>query len=328
MKRPGAGPLEHLVTAAESVPVDISEMLDAGLVEGARGRFSDVAQLLKARVAILVLLTAAVGFVLASRYLGAGVDVVLFCTTLLGTAALAAGAAACNQVLERDRDALMARTRGRPLPSGRISTTTATVLGGALAIAGLIVLSLRVNPVVAVLGAITFLSYVFLYTPLKTRTHLATVIGAVPGALPPLMGWAAVSGRLDPPAWSLFGILFFWQLPHFLAIAWLYRHDYARGGFAMLTVLDPSGESTSRQVLVNSVVLLPVSLLPCAVRLSGPLYFWSALPLGLVFCGLACWMAATRSRRSARVLLSGSILYLAFLLVALLADRGVAWPPV
>jgi protoheme IX farnesyltransferase len=279
----------------------------------------DALTLTKARVALLVLLTTAGGFLLGARAAGVAPDGLLLTVTLLGTGLVAAGASVWNQVLERERDGRMERTRERPLAAGRLTATAGALIGVALAVAGLLVL-LAASGAAALLGAATFTSYVFLYTPLKPRTHLATLVGAVPGALPPLIGWSAALPGLGPPAWSLFAVLFLWQVPHFLAIAWLYRDDYARGGYPFLAVTDPSGAATARRVIAYSLLLVPASLLPAAAGVSGALYVPAALGLGAVFLGLALWLALARTERAARALLLGSVAYLSFLWLALLAD--------
>ena len=218
----------------------------------------------------------------------------------------------------------MERTRGRPLPSGRLSPDSALAFGVLCSTAGLLALALGVNLLAAALAAATLVSYLFIYTPLKPRTALCTLVGAVPGALPPLIGWAAARGELGLAAWPLFFILFLWQLPHFLAIAWTWREDYARAGFRMLPVLDPEGGSTGRQIVLYCLALIPVSLLPAAMGSFGWLYFLTALAGGLGFlaCGLAT--ARTRSAPSARRLFFASILYLPLLLTTMTLDRMIS----
>ena len=216
-------------------------------------------ELFKLRLTILVLLTTFVGFYLGWR---GPMAWGLMLHTLLGTALLAAGASALNQLLERDYDARMRRTEDRPLPSGRMTPEAALIIGGVCAGAGVIWLALAVNQLTAMLGALTLASYLFVYTPLKRLTTLNTAVGAIPGALPPLMGWTAARGEVTGEGWALFAILFFWQLPHFLAIAWMYREDYARAGFVMLPVADPTGARTGKQALSHTLGLLPVSLCP------------------------------------------------------------------
>jgi protoheme IX farnesyltransferase len=226
-----------------------------------------------------------------------------------------------NQLLERDDDAKMRRTQDRPLPSGRITPEAALLIGGVCAGAGLADLALAVNLLTAWLGALTLASYLLVYTPLKRLTPLNTAIGAIPGALPPLMGWTAARGEISGAGWALFAILFFWQLPHFLAIAWIYREDYARAGFVMLPVLDPSGARTGKQALSHTLGLLPVSLCPFLFGLAGPVYLAGALALG---AGLL-WRAWAFSRRisvaGARRLFYASIIYLPLLLALIVFNK-------
>lgn len=285
---------------------------------GLRELIADLAELAKVRIALMVAVTAAAGFVLASR---GGVDVGLLIHALVGTATLAMAGGVLNQVLERDVDGLMPRTADRPIPGGRVGADAALVLGVLLAVTGLGHLTLVVNPLTALLGAATLAGYVFIYTPLKRVSSLATVIGAVPGAMPPLMGWAAARGTLEPGAWALFSILFLWQLPHFLAIAWMYRDDYAQGGFPMLTVSDPDGRRTGRQALLWAAALVPASLAPTALGLAGTIYFAGALALSLGYLAAAAVFARQRTRPAARRLLLVSILYLPAVLGTMLVDR-------
>jgi protoheme IX farnesyltransferase len=291
------------------------------------------ADLIKARLTFLVLLTTLVGF-----YLGCSrpLDYVLMIHTLLGTALVASGAAALNQLLEREHDAKMRRTKSRPLPSGRLQPTTVMLFGGVCSCAGLLYLALAVNLVTSVIGAVSLLSYLFIYTPLKRVTWLNTAVGAVPGALPPLMGWTAARGQLSAEGWALFAILAFWQLPHFLAIAWLYRDEYARAGFKMLPVVDPHGERTGRQAVSHALVLLPASLCPFLFHLTGRVYLIGAVVLGVAFL----WFAIRFSRElrlaradsgapetgslaaaRARQLFFASILYLPLLLGVMVLDK-------
>ncbi|MEW6306374.1 MAG: heme o synthase [Verrucomicrobiota bacterium] len=277
--------------------------------------FSD---LVKARLTFLVLLTTLVGFYLGQR---GAINYVLLFHTLAGTALLASGAAALNQLLERNYDARMRRTENRPLPSGRLQPDTVLLLGGAVSCAGLIYLTLAVNLITSLLGALTLVSYLFVYTPLKRKTTLNTAIGAIPGALPPLMGWTAATGAVTIEGWTLFAILFFWQLPHFLAIAWMYRDDYARAGFAMLPVVDPDGQRTGRQALSHTLGLLPVSLSPFLFKLTGPVYVLGALALGILFVWFAVQFAQTLTLARARRLFFYSILYLPLLLGLMVFDK-------
>jgi protoheme IX farnesyltransferase len=277
-----------------------------------------LSELFKMRLTILVLLTTFVGFDLGWR---GPMDLGLMVHTMLGTALLAAGASALNQLLERDYDAKMRRTRDRPLPSGRITPEAALLIGGVCAGAGLADLALAVNLLTAWLGALTLASYLLVYTPLKRVTTLNTAIGAIPGALPPLMGWTAARGEVTGEGWSLFAILFFWQLPHFLAIAWMYREDYARAGFVMLPVIDPTGARTGKQALSHTLGLLPVSLCPFLFGLAGPVYLAGALGLGAGFVWCARQFSRQISVAGARRLFYASILYLPLLLALMVINK-------
>jgi protoheme IX farnesyltransferase len=241
--------------------------------------------------------------------------------TVLGTALVAGGAAALNQLLEREHDALMRRTRNRPLPSGRLQPATVMVFGGVCACAGLLYLALAVNLVTSVIGAVSLLSYLFIYTPLKRMTWLNTAVGAIPGGLPPLMGWTAARGQLSIEGWALFAILAFWQLPHFLAIAWIYRDEYEKAGFKMLPAVDPQGHRTSRQAVGHTLGLLSVSLCPFLFGLTGPVYLAGALALGLAFLWFAVQFARQLTESGARQLFFASILYLPLLLTVMVLDK-------
>lgn len=283
-------------------------------------RIADLAELTKPRITLMVVLTAGIGLWLAS---GGEVSLGLALHTLLGTGLLAAGSSALNQVLERDLDALMTRTADRPLPAGRMGPDVALFFGVALSIVGLLELTVFVDLLVALLGTVALAGYVFIYTPLKRVSSLATVIGAIPGAIPPLMGWAAVTDRLDAGAWVLFGILFLWQLPHFLAIAWMCREDYARAGLPMLPVVEPDGRSTARQMVLYGAALLPVSLLPTVLGLTGPTYFLGTLTLGCFFLGVCVVFALRFSTQAARRVLLVSVFYLPAVLLVMVLDRVV-----
>jgi protoheme IX farnesyltransferase len=278
---------------------------------------ADLVDMTKPGITLMVALTTALGFLLA----GGAVVSWQLAATLLGTCLVAAGASVLNQFWERSTDALMRRTAGRPLPAGRLDPDVALLFGVALAIGGLLELALAVNALTGALGAVALAGYVFVYTPLKKVSSLSTVVGAIPGALPPMMGWCAVRGEVDLAAWALFGILFFWQMPHFLAIAWLCREDYARGGFPMLPVLDPGGTWTGRQSVLYGAALVPVSLLPSLLGLAGRLYFGGALALGLAYLGFCLGFARRRSNPGARRLMLASLLYLPAVLAVLLLDR-------
>jgi len=276
------------------------------------------ADLTKARLTFLVLLTTLVGFYLGYR---GPVNYLLMLNTILGTALVASGASALNQLLEREHDAKMRRTRNRPLPTGRLQPTTVMIFGGVCSCAGLLYLALAVNLITSVIGAISLLSYLFIYTPLKRMTWLNTAIGAIPGALPPLMGWTAARGELSGEGWALFAILAFWQLPHFLAIAWIYREEYAKAGFVMLPVIDPDGQRTARQAVSHTLGLLPISLCPFVFKMAGAAYLFGAFALGLAFIWFAVQFARHLTVTRARHLFLVSILYLPLLLVVMVLDK-------
>ena len=272
-------------------------------------RLADFLTLTKPEITFNVVLTALVGFLAAAH--GSGIEVLVLLQTLLGTALVAGAASTLNQWAERDLDAVMKRTGRRPLPAGRLTPGESLIFGLGLAAAGTTYLSLTVSPLASALAALTAASYLLVYTPLKRVTSLATVVGAVPGAIPPLIGWAAARGRLDAGAWVLFLILFFWQMPHFLALAVLYRKDYARAGFRVLPVVDPDGASTGRQSVLYALALLVVSLLPTPLRMAGPLYFLGALVLGggFVYFGVRLAVSPDNNAR-ASALFRYSLLYL------------------
>jgi protoheme IX farnesyltransferase len=287
----------------------------------ARPRLADYLELTKPRVAVLVLFTVAAGVLLAG---GRDLSLRVLLHAVLGTALVAAGASALNQWIERHSDARMRRTRNRPLPSGRLQPAEVLVFGSVLGVAGVAYLALSLGrPWAALVAAITFASYVGIYTPLKARTPLNTLIGAVPGALPPLIGWCAVRHDVNLEAGALFLILFLWQVPHFLAIAWIYRDDYARAGLRMLPVLDPDGRRTGQQMTAYCLLLLPASLCPYFIGSAGPVYLAGALLLGLGFLASALGFRRTHSVRQARRVLRASLVYLPGLFALLLTDRAV-----
>ena len=292
--------------------------VDRHALTGTRSRAADFVTLTKPRLNLLVLVTTLAGLYLASPQ---GVSLALLAHTLIGTALVAGGAAALNQVWERDTDRLMRRTSVRPLPQGRVGVSEGTWFGVLLTSIGLIELTFGANSTAAVVAFATSASYVLVYTPLKTRTSLATLVGAVPGALPPVIGWAAATGEISLPALVLFGIVFFWQMPHFLAIAWMYRDDYSRAGIPLLPVLEPDGRRTGQQALLYAAALWPVSLLPAVVGLADAPYSIVATALGFVFIGLSALFARERSMVNARRLFLFSITYLPLLWGALVADR-------
>jgi protoheme IX farnesyltransferase len=286
----------------------------------AGGGLADWMELTKPRITFMVLLTAGIGILMAAVETPS-VELVL--ATLAGTWLVAAGSSALNHAIEHELDALMMRTANRPVASGRMRVRAAVAFGLLLGCGGLLLLAWRVNWLTAILGLIAFLGYVVVYTPLKVRSPLSTVVGAVPGAIPPMMGWTAIAGELQPGAWVLFGVLFLWQLPHFLAIAWMCRADYARAGFPMLPVVQPDGRSTARQMVLYSLALIPVSLAPTALGLAGPGYFVGALALGLFYTTLSVAFVFDRSDGAARRVLLASVLYLPAVLGVLVLDRFV-----
>ena len=281
-----------------------------------RSRLADFAALTKPRLNSLVIVTTGVGY-LAGQV--GDFDLSLFIHTTVGAALVAGGAAALNQVAERDLDDRMHRTRDRPMPAGRLHTTEAVWLAVLLAAAGLLQLSLGANRSAAVFAFATLVSYVAVYTPLKRRTHWALLVGAVPGALPVMIGWAAAA-PLSPAAWSLFGLVFVWQLPHFLALTWLYRDDFAAGGLPLLSVTDPSGGRTTRHLLVYAAILVPVSLAPAWFGLAGLGYAVGAGALSIGLFGFAVRFAIARSTDWARVLFRATLLYLPLVWGLLLVD--------
>jgi protoheme IX farnesyltransferase len=287
-----------------------------------RARLLDYVELVKPRMALLVVFTVAAGAWLAAR----GVpDLPLLADAVLGTALVVGGACALNQYLERDVDARMTRTESRPLPAGRLLPQEALLFGGTLATLGVVYLAFALPRMeAALLAAFACFSYVFIYTPLKPLTSMNTLVGAVPGALPPVIGWTAVRGRLEADAVILFLIIFFWQVPHFLAIAWLYRRDYKRAGLCMLPVVDPRGRITSRQMVLYCLALLSISLLPALRGSAGPLYFAGAGLLGLGFLAATAGFMRSVSDIQARRVLRASLLYLPALLSLLAIDQWLS----
>ena len=283
------------------------------------GLIRDLVELVKARLTLLVLVTTAVGF-----YLGAEgpVNFAALLHTVFGTAAAAAGAAALNQWWEYNLDAVMQRTRSRPLPSGRMRPRDAVIVGSALSIFGVAYLAFVSNALSAALAAITIIIYIFAYTPLKRVSTFNTALGAVPGALPPMIGWAAARGTLNAGAWTLFAILFFWQLPHFFAIAWMYRDDYARAGFQMISSDDRTGERSASQSVFFCMLLFIVAGLPAFLGIATVFYLLAELILGAVFVAVAMRFLKTRARADARRLFITSIIYLPLLLGALVLSKA------
>jgi protoheme IX farnesyltransferase len=293
-----------------------AEILNPSAVE--KSRAAVFSELIKARLTSLVLMTSAVGFYLGER---GAMDWILFFNSLAATALVASGAAALNQLLERDYDAKMRRTQDRPLPSGRLQPATVALFGGVISVAGLVYLAVAVNLLTSVLGAVTLVSYLFIYTPLKRVTWLNTAIGAIPGGLPPLMGWTAARGELSGEGWALFAILAFWQIPHFFAIAWMYRDEYAKAGFVMLPNVDADGRRTAQQTVSHALVLLIASLCPFVFKMAGTIYLAGAIILGIGFLYCAIQFSRQLNLASARILFLASILYLPLLLAAMVCDK-------
>ncbi len=280
--------------------------------------FADYLELTKPRLNFLVVATSAAGYYLGST---GAIDMVSMAEAVAGTALVAGGAAALNQLYERDTDALMRRTRTRPLPAGRVTPQDARVFGLALSAAGLVLLAARANWLSAGLALATLLTYLAIYTPMKRRTPLSTIVGAVPGALPALIGWAASHGAIDRSGAALFAIVFCWQLPHFMAIAWLYREDYAKAGFPMLPVIDPDGKRAGKQAVYWALLMVLASLEPNFSGLAGNAYLAVALVFGLGLCWLAVRFASARNETTARALFYGSITYLPLLWIAMIANK-------
>ena len=284
---------------------------------GAQAFVGDYLELTKPSVVWLILMSAGVGFYMAPVPL----DVLMLLHAMLGTALLTAGTGALNQWLEREADGKMRRTENRPLPAGRLRSGPALVFGGLLSFAGLVYLLVAVNPLTALLGLLTWGSYLGLYTPLKSRTWLSTFVGSFPGAMPPMIGWAAAHNEIGIEALVLFAILFLWQFPHFYSIAWMYREDYARAGIRMLPVVEPDGASTGRQIVWYAAALLPVSLAPVWLGMAGFVYLAAALVLGLAYLYFGVVLARAKTGADARRLLQVSVVYLPLVYIFLAADR-------
>ncbi len=275
-------------------------------------------ELTKPRITWLILMSTAIGYVFGSHE---GFNWVLLLHTLVGTALIASGTATFNQWYERKADALMSRTKGRPIPQGQVTPTQAFVWGLLLSVAGFAELWLGVNPLTAMAGLFTLVTYLFVYTPMKQRHWHATTLGAVPGAMPPVIGYAAASGAINWEAAALFAILFVWQFPHFYAIAWMYRDDYAKASIKMLPVVEPEGDSTARQILLFSILLIPVSFVPSWLQMTGTVYFVGAALLGVYFLRAAIRVSRERTIVLARGVLLTSVIYLPVLYGLMLLDR-------
>ena len=310
-----------LLATSAVLTVRLFKMVPGTKPKNVPGTYVDYLELTKPRLTGLAVATSLIGFLLGSTD---SLQIGKLLVVLIGTALTGGGAGALNQYLEKEEDAQMQRTKGRPLPSGRIDPESALMFGVVLSILGLGVLTFGANPLSGTLAVLTLGSYLFLYTPLKRRTALCTLVGAIPGALPPLIGWAAARASLGLEAWLLFSILFLWQLPHFLAIAWIYRDDYARAGFKMLPVLDPEGGLTSRQITLYCLALVPVSLFPTVFGFAGIVYFLGALVSSLAFLRYGLVTARLRSGEAAHRLFLASVMYLPWILFTMTLDRVIS----
>ena len=306
-----------------STPADLTNQVDEPPRPAARStlalsRATDFIELVKPRLVLMILITTAAGF-----YIGSYPPVNWFrCLhTLIGAGLTAAGVLGLNQYLERDIDAQMKRTQDRPVPGGRMPPLVALLFGVMLTGSGMLYLTFIVNPLSGLVISLIVASYLFLYTPLKRKTSLCTLIGAVPGALPPVVGWAAARGTVTAEAWVLFAILFLWQLPHSLAIAYIYREDYAKAGLRLLPVIHPDGASTRRQIVMNCVALLAIGLLPALLSIAGGIYFFIALLSGLAFLAFGIYLGVARSVQAARYLLYASLLYLPIIFITMALDK-------
>ena len=297
------------VTAAE---------IERPKVIGFRERIAAFSELTKPRIAVMLVLTAAAGFYLGTK---GSLDVVLFANSMIGIALLAFGVATLNQYIERRTDVLMRRTANRPLPTGRVTPNEALVFGVLQCLVSEIYLYFLVNPLTAYLGMTVIVGYVLLYTPLKTRTSASTAIGAIPGAMPPLMGWTSSANEITLGAWALFTMLFLWQFPHFLAIAWMYRDEYAKAGIKMLPVVEPSGRLTARQIVLFTIMLVPTSLAPFFLGFAGPFFLVGATLLGIWFLVESIRTARAKTPLKARRLLMVSVIYLPLIFALAVLDH-------
>lgn len=278
----------------------------------------DYIALTKPRITWLILMSTGVGYFFGAKN---GWHFLTLVHTIIGTGLIASGTAALNQWYEREADSKMRRTQARPLPSGRLEVGKALLFAIAISVAGFVELWFGANPLCALLGLATLLMYLFIYTPLKQRTPHSTTFGSIPGAMPPLIGFAAASGTLTWDAWVLFAILFLWQFPHFYAIAWMYKEDYARAGIRMLPVVEPDGKSTARCILLYSIALIPISMMPRFFAMAGNVYLYGALALGLAFVYYGLRIRWDRTRQQARQVLLASVVYLPVLFSLMLFDR-------
>jgi protoheme IX farnesyltransferase len=298
----------------DSLTAEITEQKAASI----REKLAGFVELTKPRIAFLLVLTSAAGFYLAARNT---FNAVLFANSMIAITLLAFGVASLNQYWERKLDVLMDRTAKRPLPSGILGAIEALIFGILLCLAAEVYLFFAVNTLTAVLGLVVIVGYVLVYTPLKTKTSASTAIGALPGALPPLMGWTAATNEISLAAWALFAMQFLWQFPHFFAIAWLYREDYAKAGILMLPVIEPDGKLTARQIVLFAIMLFPVSLAPFFLGVSGLIFLIGAILLGLWFLWASVQCARTKTKEQAKKLLMVTVIYLPLLFILMVADK-------
>ena len=299
-------------------PASTTSNTSTASTTGRRSRIGEYVELTKPRLTTLVIVTAAVGFFVGSP---AQADLIAGALMTLGMIGVVGGGNALNEYWERDVDARMKRTRNRPLPAGHLSATAALVFGSGMSLGGLGLLQFGVNTPAAMAALAGWVSYVLIYTPLKQRTAASTLIGAVPGAIPPLVGWAAARGALEPAAWSLFAIIFVWQIPHFFAISRLFREDYARGGFPMLGVHDPDGSVTGRLSVAYAMLLVPLAALPAILGLAGTAYLYGSLALSVSFFAVTVWSLRGLGAGRERWVFLGSLVYLTALMAILVGDR-------
>lgn len=296
----------------------VTARIEEQRVFGLRDKIAAYVELTKPRIALMLVLTSAAGFYLGTK---GGFDTVLFVNSIIAILLLAFGVATLNQYWEHRIDTLMNRTANRPIPTGRVTPSEALVFGIVQCLIAEIYLFFAVNPLTAFLGLIVIVGYVLVYTPLKTRTSISTAIGAIPGALPPLMGWTAAANEISIVAWALFAMLFLWQFPHFLAIAWMYRDQYAKAGILMLPVVEPAGKITARQIVLFSFMLLPVSLAPFFFGQDGMVFLVGASILGVLFFIASVSAARARTNEKAKRLLLASVIYLPLLFLLMVADK-------
>ncbi len=296
----------------------VTARIEEQRVFGLRDKIAAYVELTKPRIALMLVLTSAAGFYLGTK---GGFDTVLFVNSIIAILLLAFGVATLNQYWEHRIDTLMDRTANRPIPTGRVTPSEALVFGIVQCLIAEIYLFFAVNPLTAFLGLIVIVGYVLVYTPLKTRTSISTAIGAIPGALPPLMGWTAAANEISIVAWALFAMQFLWQFPHFLAIAWMYRDQYAKAGILMLPVVEPAGKITARQIVLFSFMLLPVSLAPFFFGQNGMVFLVGASILGVLFFIASVSAARARTNEKAKRLLLASVIYLPLLFLLMVADK-------